>query len=176
MQFDLNRDEVLELAASKIVDDYANQDGLYDKIRKEISSRLDKLFKERVDSLLDQLLSDKLEEVMRTTITPVDIFGDKVGEPTTIRESLTEKAKEFWNTQVTEDGKVPKESNYYSSRKLKTRAEYMLGKVISETFADEVKANATAILKDFKENLRTDLHKNIDRHLDNIVNTSKKRH
>lgn len=175
MQLDVNREELLELAANKLANEYVDEDSLSEKVRRKVDDKLDSLFKDRIEGLIDQALSNRLETVMQQTITPVDIFGDRKGEPTTIREVLSDRAKEFWNTQVTEDGKVPKERNYYSSQKLKTRAEWMLGKVVSETFADEVKANATAILTEFREQLRKDLHANVDKHLDGMVNTKKRR-
>lgn len=175
MQVEVTPEAVIEMAATKIVNEFANFDALYKKVEIALEARIDKLFAERINDLVEDALNKQLDGAMRRTIQPVDIFGDPVGEPTTIQDTLAAKAKEFWTAKVDDDGKVPKRDGYYHKNRRQTRAEYMLGKVVADEFAALVKANAVAISEAFKEAVRADLHKQIDTHLDTMINPKRKR-
>lgn len=170
-QIEFDQAQLLDLAAQKLADGYRDEGELYDRADSIIRKRIDDLFKEKINDLVDAALTSKLEEVMNQTIQPVDIFGDKTGEPTTIKGALVDKAKDFWNTKVDSNGKPIDKERYYSRNSTKTRAEWLLGRIVSEEFASQVKANATQITGAFKEAMAKDAHDMIDKHINALIKT-----
>jgi len=162
------RDLVIERAAEKIADEAAGREYVGDSVTRIIQQRIDTEVKARLVDRIEALLAETLERLLNDAIRPVDIWGDPVGAPTTIKAELGARAKDYWLTKVDNGGK-PMDRNSYGFQTAKTRAEWMLGRVVSEQFADEVKQNAVNILAVFKEKIRADGHAALDKHLDEIV-------
>ena len=163
------REAVLERAAQKIADDAANEEWVGERVQKLISDRINAAVKERLTDRIEVLLNETLRETLNKPLQAVDMWGEKVGEPTSIREQLSSRARDFWNTKVKADGTPLSAGDYDFGNKSKTRAEWMLGKIVSEQFMTEVKQNAVNILATFKERLRADGHAALDKHLDELV-------
>jgi hypothetical protein len=166
--FDIDATAVLDLAAQKLADEIGSQVTISEKVDRIIAQRIDEAMKTIVNGKIDQIIDAQLEKMLNQTIQPVSIWGDKVGEPTTIASALSERAKEFWNTKVDSNGKVIAKDSYYF-REAKTRAEYMLGKYVADEFAGLVKTHATGILAALKDKLREDAHASIDKHLNELI-------
>lgn len=166
--FTVSNEEIARLAAEKLAASVGDEHDFAATADTIIRERIDALFKSTINQQVETALAAKLEEVMHQAIQPVDIWGEKIGEPTTIRDALNTRAKEFWNTLVDASGNTAK-VDYYNRDRFKTRAEWMLGKIVSEKFSEEVKQNAVNILAVFKEKIRADGHAALDKHIDELV-------
>jgi hypothetical protein len=166
--FTVNPEEIANLAAEKLADEVADKRDIAAMASKIILARIDEMFASTIKLQIDVALSARLEEAMTQTINPVNIWGEPIGEQTSIRDQLNARAKEFWTTPVDSSGNAAK-PDQYAHAKQKTRAEWMLGKIVSEKFAEEVKQNAVNILAIFKEKIRADGHAALDKHLDELV-------
>ena len=164
------REMVLDRAARMVADE-AHREDLNEYVKTEIRKRIESAFTTTLNTQVDTLLSETLQKMIDTVVQPVDIWGDKVGEPTTIRTTLMEKARDFWLTKVDQTGKPNTTS--YSSTTLKTRAEWMIGNVVASEFAEHVKLHMTTILEALKVGLRQDALRMVNAHLDNLIKTPK---
>ena len=170
MQLDLDKSEIIEIAATKIADEYADMEALGDWVSRMLTERVEKVIGSTIETRVEEALNKALEETLDAEIQPVNIFGEKTGKPKTLRGTLIDRAQDFWSTKVNSSGK-PFGDDTWGRREAKTRAEWMLGRIVSEEFASQVKANAVEIAAAFKARMREDAHKMIDRHIDGLIKT-----
>ena len=162
MQFDITREEVLALAAQKITEEYYDCDHLHTLVSKAITSRVEKVFAETLNARIDTLLSETITKLVDETVTPVNIWGEATGEPTTIRQALAKKAKDFWLVKVNADGK---EATYNGTERWKM----FLQQVSKEEFMKAIKENIDSIVQGFKEALRADTGKLLGEHIEKLI-------
>lgn len=173
MEFKIDQDKLLEMAADTIVDQYCDNERIGEMVEAKITGRINKLFADGLSDKIEALLEKELQACLDATIQPVDIFGDKIGTPTTIRTELHNRARNFWETKVDASGK-PAKRDSWSTREDKTRAEWMIGKMVSDEFAAQVRANTTTIAEALKEAMRKDAHAMIDKHIEGLIKTGRR--
>lgn len=162
--FNITREELLELAAQKLADQFTDEDNLSESVNKRINERIEKVFATGLNQRIDAFLMAEMDKLVRTEICPVDIWGDKAGKPTTIRDSLAIKAHNFWNELVDDKGN-PTTSSWGS----KKRHEWLFQKIVGEEFASVVKQNLVNLIVAFKDAVREDAKANIDKHLSELI-------
>lgn len=162
MDFNITREEVLELAANKVADQMADYEETQRLVHKLISTRVEQAFKESLNARIDTLLSDTINNLVDETVTPVDIWGEPTGEPTTILQALTKKAKDFWLAKVNADGK---EVTYNGTERWKM----FLQQISKEQFTKVIKENIESIVQGFKEALRADTGKLLGEHIERLI-------
>ncbi|MEM8791073.1 MAG: hypothetical protein AAGE80_05615 [Pseudomonadota bacterium] len=168
MNVNIDQEDLLSMAAEKLADEYADHASIGQMLQSKIRERVDDAIKTTIDDRVEAALNAALSETLDQTIQPVDVFGEKTGEPTTLRATLSQRAKDFWSTKVDRNGK-PVGNDTWGSREAKTRAEWMLGKIVSDEFASQVRENAVEIAATFKEAMRKDAHAMIDKHIDGLI-------
>ena len=166
----VTQEELLKLAVEKLADMMADQEDMYDKTQEEISRRLDKLFAKRIDAALNDFLKEELDRLVSATVTPTDIWGEKIGEPTTIRDALIAKAKDYWATKVDSNGD-PAKNNYGRSQ---PRSEWLMSKLLQTEFDAVVKQNIVNVLGALKESMREDIAKKTSAVLDELIRVKTK--
>jgi len=162
----ITKEDLIDKLAEKILRlEYPNQeDGcdykntIGDMVRTAVEKKVHTHVSESVLLSIDEVLRDKLSEVLEQEVTPVNIFGDKVGKPTTIKAALAEKAKDFWLQKVDKAGK-PTDSTWGDA---KPRYEFLIKENLRDSLDEVVKANVDDILKGFKSALREDCIKSLD--------------
>lgn len=162
--FGITREEILNLAAQKLADEHGDCDYISELAQKTICQRVDEYFKSTVKSKIDTYLAESMEKLVSTEIAPVNIWGEKTGEPTTLRDAMAEKARDYWNVVVNDDGKP---SDRWGAKL--TRAEWLMKKIAGEEFSAAIKQNLTNIVGAFKDALRDQAQKDIGEHLNKIL-------
>lgn len=165
--FEIKPEDVLNLAAQKLADNVSDSSEIFESANRLIRERVDAAMKETINRKIDAILNGALDEMMSQVISPVNVWGEKTGEPTTIRDTLNAKAKEFWATLVDSNGAAVKPDSW--SRNGKPRAEWLIGKVLQDEFMSLVKNNTAEILVAMKEKLRADALASVNRHLDELI-------
>lgn len=162
--FEITKEEVLELAANKLVDAHYNSDeNLSERAEKIIRNRVCELFSEtHIKGKIDKALSDELEKLLGTEIIPVDIWGQRDGKPTTIRAQLADRAQRFWEVRISDDGR---ESSYGGT----PRCEVLMKKLLKDEFEKAVASNAEVIVAEFKKALTTSGHKVVTEQIEKLV-------
>jgi hypothetical protein len=113
-------------------------------------------------SKVDEILMREMERIMSTEITPVNIFGDREGKPTTIRATLAERAKVFWEEKVNGEGR---RESYGGS----PRYEWLFNRVIKDEFEKVVKQNIVNMVGAFKDALKADAATVTAKHIDDLI-------
>lgn len=155
MNFDIKKEDLLELAVKRIVEDYHDQDGL-DWIGKYAKDQIKKLIDTKVTDAVDTALNNLLPELINSKITPRDIWGDTIGEETTVKEQLHKKALKYWDERVDEYGKIT------SSSYGRTRAQFLLQNMVNTEFTKIMSENLSVVINSFKDNLKKDLSTRAD--------------
>lgn len=160
--FGITCEELLELAAQKLADQYATSEDLEKSIWDKINPRIEKLFSERINSGITTVITAEIEKLLGQELVPVNIFGDREGSPTTIRAMLAKRAKSFWDEKVDCDGRI---STYGGE----PRHKWLFSKVVNDEFEKVIKQNITNIVGAFKDALTVDAAKMTAAHIDSII-------
>lgn len=162
MDFNITREEVLELAANKVADQMADYEETQGLVNKLIRERVEQAFKESLTKRVDALLNETVLKLVDETVTPVDIWGERTGPPTTIRQALAQRARDFWLVKVNADGK---EATYNGTERWKM----FLQQVSKEEFTKAIQENIESIVTGFKEALRADTGKLLGEHIERLI-------
>lgn len=160
--FGITREEVLELAAKKLVDAYGGDPDLSESAERMIRERVKELFESGLKARIDSFLDAEMKKIVGEEIAPVNIWGEREGQPTTIRAELAKRAQNFWNVRVDENGR---ESSYGGSE----RSKVLMQQILKDEFANAVKANADVIVAEFKAALKVDATKLVTEHIDKLI-------
>lgn len=161
--FGITREEILNLAATKLIDEAFSDDDTSDIVRETVRSMVTQRVKDTLPSLIQSALNAELSAVLTSKITPVDIWGERAGEPTTIRDQLVKKALTFWDTKVDKDGK---ESGWHGE----PRHQHLVRQVMKEEFENAVKNNAAAVVAAFGQALQASGKALVEEHIKKLVN------
>lgn len=162
--FGITREEILELAAVKLADQFGDAKHLSELAEREIEQRVKSAFESGLQIRIDEFLGSEMEKLLSQEICPVDIWGDKTGSPTTIRAQLAARAKDFWDVKVDQDGK----SQCYGGN---PRHEVLFKKIVKDEFDKAVKENCTEIVAAFKQALKVDAARITSEHIDKLIKT-----
>ena len=159
----LTKEQVLAAVAENIANSIEGFDA-YEAAQKLVKERVEKELAQKLTAAVDEMMRVEMDRLMRTEITPVDIWGDKTGKPTNLRAAITERARNYWEERVDSEGKTST-SNYIA----KPRHEWVFSKIVSEAFTDAVKNNTLSVIGAFKDALRADAAKRFDEQLDQLI-------
>lgn len=119
------------------------------QIRQEVSERIIKESARRVDEEITKVIQLTLE----TPFQPINVWGDKQGEATTVKQLVENNIEHYWKTTVDSRGR-PTSSSYSDKQ---SRATYMTSKLVEELFDKKVKDDVQKIYDELKERMRKDL-------------------
>lgn len=160
----ITKEQILELAASKIAAEYGGED--YDemgaRVERIIQQRVRESFDKGLSVRIDNFLQAEMERLITQQVSPVNIWGEKSGEPTTIRDCLAARAAKFWEVKVDQNNR---EVDYGG----KPRYEKLMGEILKEKFTEAIKANADLILSEFKKAVKEDAMKTVAKHIDELI-------
>lgn len=162
MPFGITREEVLELAVNRIISEFDGS-ALCALVNNRIRENVEKEFAKGVPERIDAFLTEEMTLLLGKEIVPVSIWGESTGSPTTIREQLEKRARDFWGVRVNDEGK---ESSYGGV----PRSEALMKKILQDEFAKAVKDNAEVIVGAFKAALKADSTKLVSDHIDKLIN------
>lgn len=159
----ITREELLNVAAGKIADQYCEDGELGERVGKLIEERIKRVFADSLTERINAFMDSEMEKLVQTVVTPLDIWGDAKGKPTTIRESLAAKALAYWNEKVTAEGKS---SDSWGG---KPRHEWLFQKIVGEEFERGVRQNIINLVAAFKDAIREDEKSKIDKYLNEFL-------
>lgn len=160
--FNITKEEVLELAATKLANQFVDEESLADLAEGNIRRAVDDLVKTKLDAAVEETLSKEMEVILSKEIIPRDIWGEPQGKPTTIRDQLAERARDFWQVKVDSAGKP---SDWGGT----PRHEVLMRKILAEEFDKSVRENATVIVAEFKKAILADSVKIVTEHINKLI-------
>lgn len=161
--FGITRDEILNLAVEKLLHESFSDEGTSEVVRETVRSEVLKLSKASLPGLINQFLTEELSRIVNAKITPQDIWGEKAGEPTTIRDQLHKRALTFWEEKVDGKGEISHYGGY-------PRHEHLVRQCLQEEFSNAVKTNAAAVVSEFANALKAQGAKLVADHITKLVN------
>ena len=132
---ELTEEKVLDAIASHFVEQLEDYD---EGIRQKASAELKRQVDIKVQSAVESALAEEMSRILSTIIAPVDIWGDRTGEPKALREMLADKSKNYWQQEVREKSGEP--VNGYCNENKITRAEFMCGVHIKKIAMDNIRS------------------------------------
>jgi hypothetical protein len=147
----LNPEHVEELLVDRLAQNYVLPGELHEKVAQRINSIVD----ERVGAAVDELLVREFQ--------PLDVFGDKAGEPTTIKEMLAKSLQNWWTAPVDSQGKTVLR-NYYGHKS--SRAEYLVNQIAKEVIDKDLSRE----LREFASETKTEIRQKMTAAIAEIIN------
>lgn len=161
----ISEDDLKEAIVQKAADEILRQDDdLTAMIRKEVKSRLDKIFIDRAEAQIESMINDAIKESFSHEYQRVTQWGEPNGPKTTIRNELEKTVSGYWTAKVDAKTGRPSTSDYSSV----TRAEYLMTQICAEDFGNMMKQSAQNVTGALKDGLRNQLAKQMDTMLDGL--------
>lgn len=162
--FGITREEILDLAAQKIISQECDNESVSEYTHKQINAKIKEIFESNLKGRVDAFLTEQMATIVGQEIHPVDIYGERAGKPTTIKATIAERAKNFWMQSVDDNGR---ESSYGG----KPRFQRMFEDIVKDQFKAAIAENCTTIVAAFKTALEQDASIQIKKHIDNLIRT-----
>lgn len=155
MQIDQSQIEkaIVDQAVDKIIGD----DDLYDRVRKGVDARIDKLFAGRVEDLIAETVEKITKDGFDREYRKVDSFGRPTGAPTSISKELENLLHRYWEERVSPNGKKA-DSNSYNTV---SRAEWTMSQICADEFSKELKQHVVNVSGALKDHFRGVLNQHI---------------
>lgn len=155
---ELNSEKIEALIVREAAERIISDDDLYERVKRDIDARVDKIFATRVEAKIAETVDRIAQEGFDRPFRKSDGFGRPAGEPTTISKELEALVSGYWNERVGRDGK-PKSDNYNTT----SRAEWLMTKICAEDFEKEVKQHAVNVTGFLKDAFRAELQETVNR-------------
>lgn len=154
-------EDIEEKVIQGVIEQILRTEGLQDLVALEVKSAVQDHLKKNMQQVVSARLDEEMTKILGKEIQPVNTWGERVGEPTTISGELDKQARDFWTCKVDSSGRP--DNSGYGSRK--SRAEYMVGNVVTEEFKKLLTQNVDLVSAAVKQAFREDLVKQVDEYL-----------
>ena len=155
---ELDKERIENAIIAEVASDFVNEENLSSKIHAEVNKRIDALFKGRADAQISAAIDDAIRNGFEREYCRISSWGERQGEPTTIRKELEKLISGYWNEKVDRDGKP---RSYPGSNDI-TRAEWLMMQLVANDFKDAMKQHVINITGGLKDGLRQELHKTVN--------------
>jgi hypothetical protein len=149
---------IVQQAVDEILGDH---DRIADQIHNEAMNLVGKALEKDLNRAVEKTLNTIMEKALDTEVSPVNVWGEREGEPTTIRAALHNRAKAFWQEKVDAKG----EKTSYGGR---PRYEHVLSIITANEFDSAVKQNIVNVAGAIKDAVRADFYKAVDAKLNDF--------
>jgi hypothetical protein len=161
MQIDQTKIEAA--IVNEAVDKFVTDDELYTRIRDGINQRIDKVFADKVSTVITDAVERIVGEGFERNYRKADAFGKPVGEMTSISKELEGIVSSYWTDRVDRNGK--KTDSSYSSM---SRAEWMMAQICADDFSKEMKQHVVNVGGALKDHFRGVLNQHIGSMLSDV--------
>jgi len=160
---ELNKTRIEDGIIRQVSEDVMSAEELRDRVKRAVDTRIDNLFKSTVDAQIKAAIEAAITKGLDHEYTRVNSFGQRDGEPTTIRAELEKQIAGYWNTKV---DKLGKPDTGYGDKM--TRAEWIMTQLVAADFQGEMKQHIVNLGGSLKDKLRGELHGTVNRLLTEV--------
>ena len=132
-----------------------------DVIDKKVNSAIGNFieqFRPMIQFRINEIMNQKMNEVFEAPFQPVDKWGNKKGDETTIRDLIALDAKNYWSEKVDENGKV---SDSYNNKM--SRSTFYAHKVITEFYNKELVSEVKKLASEMKAKIPATISEEISK-------------
>lgn len=173
MDLKIDQEAVLDLAAEKVAKAILGEDidlgqMLEDRIEAFVQSTITDEARASMVEKIDAALHAEVEKVLSAEIVPVDIWGEGLGEPTTIRQQLHKRCMTFWEERVEPDRNNPgryRATSYGG----KPRHQHVFQSVCQEAFDKAMQDNVAVMVKAFRDAIVKDTQRAVADNIDKLI-------
>ena len=152
---------IVQNAADQIIAEDRDLSGM---VAKEVKSRIDKIFADRVSAQITEAIDAAIKNSFQHQYQKVSSWGQPIGDVTTIGAQLEATVNGYWTALVDpRNGEVS--SSAYNSV---SRAEYVMTKICAEDFSKIVQTDLQNITGALKDGLRNQIAKLMDGMLNDL--------
>jgi len=160
---ELDQTRIEDAIVREVADKIIGEEDLYNRVKRAVDERIDAHFKKTADAQIRSAVESAITEGFERSYQRVDSFGQRQGEPTTIRAELEKMIGGYWNTKVDKSGKPG--SGYGVDT---TRAEWMMTQLVAADFQGEMKQHVVNLGGTLKDKLRAELHQTVNKLLSEV--------
>lgn len=136
-----------------------------DGIRTNINTRIDKLFADHADKLIQDALNTAIKDGFNREYSKVNQWGKREeAGATTIAKELERLISSYWAERLDSNGK-PTDSTYGTTL---TRAEYLMTQICADDFTAAMKNSVLSVTGALKDGMRNQLAKQMDQTLNGL--------
>lgn len=161
---EIDKDRIEEAIVQSVAESMASDGELEARIKSAVNRRIDEHFKNVGDARIAAAVEQSITEGFEHEYCRVTSFGERSGQPTTIRKELEKLVTGYWNQQVNKSDGKPSDSSYNSI----TRAEWTMLKIVAADFSGEMKQHVVNIGGSLKDSLRSELHSTVNKLLSEV--------
>lgn len=112
--------------------------------KRSIEKRVSEMFAEMLEARLSTILASAVEEAINKPIPKTDVFGQPIGEPTSLAHLVESAGQRFLTELIDRNGK-PVDRNHWPRSESKPRIDWMVEGVALAGIEKELKAEAARI-------------------------------
>lgn len=119
-----------------------------DVVDKKIDTAIGNLIEQlepKIQARIDEIMNKKMNDVFVSPFQPLNKWGDKIGEVTTIRDLIALEASKYWTEKVDENGNV---SDSYNNKM--SRSTFYAHKVMTEVYDKELVSEVKKLASEMK--------------------------
>lgn len=136
----------------RIVENLLDQLNDDSSIHEEIHKKINKLIEEKIAPKIESTLDEVMSSVLDTTYQKRDVFGEKEGEPFTIKGKMAELSMSFWDQKVDRNGKA---STGYEAKR--TRIEYETERILMDVVDRALRSDFAKLVNAHREQFKKSL-------------------
>ena len=160
---ELNQTRIEDAIVAEVADKMVCDDTLWDRVKVAVDARINRHFSDVADERIRSAVELAISEGFERTYFKVNSYGQRDGEPTSIRKELERLIGDYWNATVGRDGKPS--SGYGNTL---TRAEWMITQLVAADFQGEIKQHIINLGGSLKDKLRSELHHTVNQLLSEV--------
>lgn len=161
---ELNQERIEAAVVAEVSDRIIGEDELFKRVRTAVDAKIDALFKEHAEAQVKAAVDAAIVDGFEREYTRVNAWGQKEGEPTSLRKELEKLISGYWNEKVDAQGK---KSSYASDRDI-TRAEWLMTKMVADDFQGQMKQHVVNVGGVLKDRLRASIHGTVNQLLSEV--------
>lgn len=131
-----------------------------------INSTARETAEKRVQILIDEQINKHIEDLLSSPFQPLDIWGDKKGEPITLKDMMAASLNNWWTAPVDASGKAVSAGSYGTKY---TRANFLVSKVAKEVIDKDLSKELSAMNKALREQIQAAMLKSIQQIIGKIL-------
>lgn len=143
-QIGITKEEILDRLADRILSDGLSEEGFEHAKRKVLEG-----YKSGIEKAINHVISEACAEALTMEFQPVNMWGEKTGAPTTVRDLFVKKCQDWWNQKVDSSGNPTTDSYGNKKTMVQHHAEMAVKEIVSRQMNAElstVVASAKAAL------------------------------
>lgn len=153
----IDQDKIEKAIVAGAVDAVIHDDDLFERVKRGIDARIDKIFVDKVQSCVEVAVEHCVKSGFEREYRKIDSFGRPTGEPTSISKELETLISRYWTDRVNAQGKKVEDGAYNSV----SRAEWMMTKICADDFSKEMKQHVVNVSGALKDHFRAVLNSHV---------------